>query len=363
MDRQRGCGQTRRGLIRARGDTMQELDVFFRECGPGWQPIDHLAHVAADVFGTRVVPLMSPQQSKLNLFRNTVLAPGKARRAKRSALIMAIDPYDIVRFFREPGRARNYNEVVVYICDSFYWRGFNRFSIFKHVDLVVRMRPFDQDIYEKHLGNRTIYAPFGADVLGLGGWQGTRDIDVLRVGRQPDEWDDDAESGARVEAAGLRFHGRPPQVEDAGEGMRLLFDYYRRSKLTLAHSNLISAHVGTHTSLDYITARWTDAAANGTIVAGHQPTLDRGLTEMLWPEMLVYFDSRDARENIEQLSEAQSNWTPEIARHNYLTALKRLDWRWRLQDIAAFMGWSAPGLDAAVAAVSQRIKEEETAQA
>jgi len=260
-------------------------------------------------------------------------------------------------FFAEPEHFRNYKEIAIYICDSFALWKIARPAMFRHVDLVVCMRPFDQDFYRDLVGDRLIYAPFGADVLGLGSWDAARDIDVLRVGRQPEEWEDDALSAKRLSEAGLSFNGRPPEAEALEEAMPHLFGYYARSKFTLAHTNLIGGHLGTHATYEYITARWTDAAANGTIVAGHQPTSDPTLSDVLWPEMLVHFENRESQDNITQLSDAVAGWTPALARHNHAMALERLDWRWRLKDIADHMGWSSQGLDDALESVKQRLSE------
>jgi hypothetical protein len=46
---------------------------------------------------------------------------------------------------------------------------------------------------------------WGSDVLGMGSGADKRAVDVLRLGRQPLEWDDDAVSGAACSDAGLRF--------------------------------------------------------------------------------------------------------------------------------------------------------------
>lgn len=335
---------------------MTQVDVLCRAMPPGWIAIEQLARVAAEVFDAPIRRINTPAARKRHLLRHLYLPPRRRKASKRAALIIATDPDDLLRFYREPGLFGDYKEIAIYICDSFALAKIRRLALFRRVDLIVRMRPFNEDFYSELMGDRTIYAPFGADVLGLGGWEGPRGTDVLRVGRQPEEWDDDAISAARLGASDLRFAGRPPFADTPEAGMALLFEQYRNSKVTLAHSNLICGHLGTHASLDYVTARWTDAAANGTLVAGHQPTKDRSLTEILWPELLVHFDSRDPQENIAQLNEVVARWTPEAARFNYKMALKRLDWRWRLKDIASYMGWTAPGLETAMSQLTARIE-------
>jgi hypothetical protein len=55
------------------------------------------------------------------------------------------------------------------------------------------------------------------------------------------------------------------------------------------------------------------------------------------------------------LKEAAQNWTTAAARLNNVRALERLDWRWRLQNLAKTMSLDVPLLDADVELVRARI--------
>ena len=120
-------------------------------------------------------------------------------------------------------------------------------------------------------------------MLDLGSSAACRPVDLLRVGRQPDAWDDDQRSDAACRLAGLRFAGRPPffpeNFKDSSAGHRDLCARYARAKFVLAHSNIVAPASYTHPSKEYISARWTDALAAGSVVAGIPPLIPRRIDQ------------------------------------------------------------------------------------
>jgi hypothetical protein len=340
-----------------------DIDVYYSDPGRGWWPIEDLALLAARLFRTDIRPVRSERSSRLNLIRHQLLGSPGRRKRDRAALLIAPSLWNVEEFVREPDLLSQYSQIATYICDSMHVEKFNRPGVFRHFDLVARMRPHDENIYRKWVGERALYAPFGTDALDRGGWRGARDLDVLRVGRQPPTWEDDAASAAKAASAGLTFHGRPPMIEGHEDAVQSLLGFYRCSKFTVAHSNLVAAHGSTHATKEYITARWTDALACGTVVAGVQPTGDRGVAEELWPEGLIHLDDTDIEANLGEIAQANAAWTPEVARYNHLMSLKRLDWRWRLRAIANAMDWKVPDLDQDILRLEDRIAAVESAAA
>jgi len=340
---------------------VKEIHVYSDVGGPGWMPIQALALLAARVFQSDVRPVRTQRSSRLNLFRHLLLGAGARRRADCGALVFSDRGGVLATFAREPDLFRQYGSVAVYICDSFWPEAFRYPRLMQQFDLVVRMCSHDGDFYRKWAGDRALYLPFGVDALARGGWDGARDIDVLRVGRQPGQWDDDDRAAAIFAEAGITYHGRPPFVEGHEAGMVSLFSYYRRAKFTIAHTNLISAHGSTHPTKDYITARWTDSAASGTTVVGVQPKTDSAMQDLLWPEGLVHLESVEPEHVVERVRDALEAWTPERARLNYVNALERLDWRWRLREIARRLDWPTAVLDAELEQLTKTAQAERAA--
>jgi hypothetical protein len=52
------------------------------------------------------------------------------------------------------------------------------------------------------------------------------------------------------------------------------------------------------------------------------------------------------------------SWTPETAANNQRMALARLDWRWRLKEIADYFGHHFPVLDRDLAIIRQQVGTE-----
>jgi hypothetical protein len=76
-------------------------------------------------------------------------------------------------------------------------------------------------------------------------------------------------------------------------------EYYRRARFVVAFSNLAAPAKYTHPTKAYFTGRWTDALANGAVVAGIHPVEDAGVGDLLWDGALLSFDRIDLAENIE----------------------------------------------------------------
>jgi hypothetical protein len=226
--------------------------------------------------------------------------------------------------------------------------------ILDQFDVVIFSQQYDSPFYEGLLGNRALWLGWGSDVLGLGSAAIDRPIDVLRVGRQPAAWDDDAFSTAACASRGLTFQGRPPFYESPEAQQRALMqEHYGRAKFVLAHSNVAAPASYTHATKEYITARWTDALAAGATVAGMPPLSDKALID--WPGALLPFDRIDFAHNLDAIEAAVSQWTPSRPLRNHLNALKRLDWRWRFARLAEVLGLDPTPLRAALQHLHARI--------
>jgi hypothetical protein len=171
-------------------------------------------------------------------------------------------------------------------------------------------------------------------VLRLGSPNDARPVDLQRLGRQPEGWEDDEEMRRACEAAGLRFAGRPAMHTDATENQSALMHHLAKAKFTLAFSNAVSPAPYTHPTSEYLTGRWTDSLASGAVVAGIAPKA-AATRELLWPGATLELRTTDPLEGIEQIVAAVANWNPTVARDNYRRSLQALDWRWRFRKLAA----------------------------
>lgn len=319
--------------------------VFSMHGYGGWGPISHMANLASDLLE---VPLEKPALREFSLWRRTRLTVlPLAKDGEAWKLYIARSPVSLKRYLALPEFDRPHRRVA-WIIDSFRSDIMLSPRLFRYFDLVVYTQKGEREAYERVAPGRTIYLPWGADVLEFGTGTGDRDIDLLRVGRQPEAWDDDARSATLCKMTGLRFQGRPPIDPDADPSLeqKRLMGWYGRSRFLLAFSNLVAQSEYTHPTKDYITGRWTDALAAGATVAGIAPMRDASCEDLLWPGATLEFDRIDPARNVETLRAAVAEWTPEVARQNYCEALQRLDWRWRFKTLADRMELRAPKLAA-----------------
>ena len=194
--------------------------------------------------------------------------------------------------------------------------------------------------------------PVGSDVLGHGTGESVRPVDVLRVGRQPAAWDDDDRLIQAAKLLGLEAAGRPPMYDDAGVGYRELMKATSRAKATLAFTNKVNPTPYTHPTREWLSYRWVDAIATGTVVAGVPPKC-QAASDLLWPEALLEVSPVDMKDGLRVIAEWTERWTPGIPRALHQRALMTLDWRWRLKTIAQEMDLTAPLLDSELGAIER----------
>ena len=325
--------------------------VFGDNGDRGWGPIEHFAHLAARLLALNLQRPTLQGTSRLSNLRQTFTrsrrgpSPGVIYLAKSPGEVkslMALDDFDHPRRFR-----------ALWIVDSFWTEWAPSARLMRHFDLVVYMQKGEADFYERLAPGRTLHLGWGADVLDLGSSAAERPVDVLRVGRQPPEWDDDPRSLSVCNAAGLQFAGRPPFLPedptDPSLGHRDLCRYYGQAKFVIAHSNLAAPAPYTHPLKEYVTGRWTDALAAGAVIAGVQPFGDPSAEDLLWPGATLDFDRIDLSHNVAALQEAAASWSPFIAQYNHHQALRKLDWRWRIKTLAECLDLGGPKLTSELA--------------
>jgi hypothetical protein len=243
--------------------------------------------------------------------------------------------------------------------DSFQTTWLPNRRVLDQFDIVIYKQAYDRPVYEGLVGDRALWLGWGSDVLDLGSAAADRSIDVLRVGRQPDEWDDDARTQAACLSRGLSFQGRPPQSATREQAQSdLMRNHLGRAKFCIAHSNVAAPAPYTHPSKEYLTPRWIDALASGASVAGIPPWADIELVD--WPGALLAFDRIDLEANLNQLASAVDRWTPAVAIHNHLQALRRLDWRWRFSTLAERLGLNPGALNEDLHRLKDRIDQTQS---
>jgi hypothetical protein len=254
-------------------------------------------------------------------------------------LMVCAGPGDLLKILHLTEWRKRFKFIAVWIIDSFWTT---------HISSIVKLSsPFDQFLittledvgpWKRMTGVPTSWLPWGSDVLGFDRMTAQREWDVTRVGRQPPEWSDDEVTSEAFECLGIKFRGRPSAGDlTTIENQRSLMSAYGNSKYILAFSNSVNPEIYTHPTRQYLTGRWVDSLSRGATVAGIRPRSET-VDELLWPGATLELPSVRRSEGIEVLAAAIGKWQPQVAAHNHLMALQKLDWRWRFHALAKHFG-------------------------
>jgi hypothetical protein len=321
--------------------------------GEGYLCIFHMARLAAKLLNGELV-VVQPGNPALADKLSGIFLPRK--RSRVSCLLICPSPVDLSRILLVQNWRKTYGRIVAWVFDSFWtewippWVRASR--IFDHVFVTERE---DLNHWRQTLRAPVDWLPWGADVLNLGSANPVRQLDLVRFGRQPKEWNDDQINAQACQSLGLTFHGRPPSFSDATENERGLMGMLSNTKFALAFSNRANPTIQTHPEREYITGRWTDALASGATVAGIPPRSE-SVQSLLWPEGLLDIGTVDQTKGLKVIASAALEWTPERAQLNYRRSLETFDWRWRFKMLAEALDTQSSNLDAELARLKSIIR-------
>ena len=324
---------------------------------PGWSPVNSMIRLAGRLFEAPIIPLDEEFKVRHGI---QALSLGRKRNSEKPDALLVVAKVNDLRFFvAHEGWRTSYNRVFAWIIDSFWTDRLLSVSLARVFDGFFVAYGGDVETYERRTGVPTFHLPWGADALSVADVTPDRPIDLQRIGRQPDPWQDDETTAKACEMRGIAFAGRPPFLENPLEQQRVLMgDYLCRAKFVLAFSNRVNATGYTHPDVEYVTGRWTDALACGCVVMGVPPYTDPLYRNCFWPEGGLELDTIDREPGLDALQRALKTWTPEVAQHNRVMALKYLDWRWRFLDIARMLGERFPKLDQELRGIDERLRRK-----
>ena len=236
----------------------------------GWAPVTALAHLVARLWQTEVTEIHPTRDH--TMWRKLASMAPRLRGSKPPLLIIAAHPGDLLSLADVRVLLGRFSQVGAWIIDSFWDERIPRFARERHT--IDRVWVTDAELVDHYAETMRVpcgWAPWGSDALD---WPGSaaRDVDVLRLGRQPLAWDDDKANRHDLGAHGLTYQGRFPGADDGLVSQALVVEQVARAKVVLASSNLASPAGYTHPTRDYLTARFTDAVSGGAMIAGQFPT-------------------------------------------------------------------------------------------
>lgn len=308
--------------------------LYLRAGGDGWGPIDELARLAARLMEARLVVV--DDRGEVSPLRKAASLLPPRRRPGRHLIVLAASPGLLAYTARFAHWRPGYETVTAWVIDSFWTDRISRFALRRgHFDQFFVTDKSLSEEWTQRTGTPTGWLPWGADVLAIGTVTGTRSIDLQRLGRQPPAWDDDNVTIRDGESLGLVVRGRPPMAATAVDNQAIVRAALMNAKFVLAFDNIINPTAYTHPTRSYVTGRWTGALAAGATVVGTAP---HNAADVLWEGATIEISDTDRQRGLAVVADLVADWTPEVSRAHHLRARSRLDWRYRIRDLAASIG-------------------------
>ncbi|MGA4670206.1 hypothetical protein ACPCG0_10505 [Propionibacteriaceae bacterium Y1923] len=320
----------------------------------GWGPVTALAHLVARLWEAQLVEVHPTKDYSLPRKLASMLPRLRGRRGP--LLVIAAHPGDLLALADARVLLGRFDQVGAWVIDSFWDERIPRFA--RERRTIDRVWVTDAELVERYATAMRVpvgWAPWGSDALG---WPGSsaRDVDVLRLGRQPAAWNDNEANRALFAERGLSYQGSFPGSQTDGlANQREVIRQLSRAKVVLASSNLASPADYTHRTRDYITARFTDAVTCGVRIAGQFPQVRAA---SLIPEAArVEVDVSTREAGIEAIAAAVGGWTESASLSLHAHALAALDWRHRVREISEELGVETPTLTQELSQLNAAIVE------
>lgn len=308
--------------------------IYIRAGGNGWGPVDQLASLTTRLLDGNLVTVQDA--GEVSIARKLLGQLPRHRSGDHALLVLASNPAHLAYTARLRHWLPGYRATAAWVIDSFWSDRISRMARHRgHFDHIFITDRELQDEWATATGAEIHWAAWGTDTLAIKDLPAERPVDLLRIGRQPEAWDDDRRTEEAAAAVGLTFEGRPAMDPDPAKNQQNVRSALLRSKFVLAFSNIVSPADYTHPARDYVTGRWTDALGAGAIVVGVAP---RAAAYTLGPGSTLEIDPADLTRGIEQIHEAVDRWSPSVPGQTHAHARATLDWRWRIHEIALTLG-------------------------
>ena len=340
-------------VARAMTPDMRRI-VYVRPPGHGWEPITRLARLAGRVLEAGVDEVL---ESRYGRREHYALYWPRMRRGDE-ILVIAAHPGHLQEITRNASWwLRGHHTVAAWVIDSFWSLRIPGIALDAgHFDHFFVTDGELVDHYRERTGTPTTFLPVGTDALRRGSHSADRPVDLQRIGREPEEWADDVVVAAGARSLGITHGGSPAFHEDEAASQRAVHAAMSQAKFTLAFSNRVNPMGYTHPDREYITSRGFDALANGASVAGAVPRC-HAAQELLWPDATLELGTTSRDDGLRVVKAAVDAWSPAAARLNHLRSLERLDWRWRLDELASTLGWRTASLEHELTVLRERISD------
>ncbi|MDO4252710.1 MAG: glycosyltransferase family 1 protein [Rothia sp. (in: high G+C Gram-positive bacteria)] len=312
---------------------------------PGWAPIRHMAELLCSYL--QVKPIVVDLAASLDKKTKLLATVPRLKKGERTALVIACDPGQLNAIAQSDFILRPYRNIIGWVIDSFWVDRIPRIArSLKTYDHIYVTDPADMQDWQTAGVPSVSCLAWGADVWGNieERVSSTKNVDLLRVGRQPEAWDDDQQTASAAAELGLIFSGRPAFGTSSSQAAQNLASSLKTAKCVLAFSNRVSPASYTHPRREYVTGRWMDALAWGCTVVGKVPATTIA-EDYFWQGATLDISPQDLKLGLKTVQNYLESWSSDQAKQHISMALKNLDWRYRFAELANYMNWKIDRLE------------------
>jgi len=295
---------------------------------------------------------------------------GEAIDSTNSILFMAaITIHSITQELRTID-ASKFSAIYAYIFDAFIDHNYHPSKLKKLISPNYRairklnhlFIPFRKSVnyFNELLDVPVSYVPLGVDVIGKGGYDPHKIIDVNGYGRQPTELCQLLSERFNQRDSNRVFHhtncAAIKKINDFYAHRRLFWHLLRKSRVALAFD--VMHTFNSDFSVPVVPQRLYESSAAGCVIVGIRPS-SQDMNELFnWPDAFIDLpdDVSGMFDSIEYILENHDLET--IGRRNYVECLARHDWRHRLIDIANIL--DLPHLVAKIETAIKRSTDQPT---
>lgn len=323
----------------------------------GWTPVWQMIDLLHQYAGGKLIRI-DPQLSQRKRTKILSVIPRYRRKNNRACIVIASDPgiaNSALRYFDIYYR---YEKVYLWVIDSFWSERIPRFlKKNKIFDKCFVMDSGDISDWKRQIEIPLGVLPWGADVLKINPENlSNKDVDVVRVGRQPEAWSDNQINQKYFTQKSLIYLGSPHIPGGHFKLEEHLEQTLARSKFLLAFNNLSSPAAYTHPTRSYLTSRWVKGISYGAVMLGAIPTSKTAL-ELLPRWVHVEISPTSPKDAVEGITQASEQWDPRLPYALHAYACSVFDWRHRFAEIFSDLGFESPNLEQDIKTLEERSKK------
>lgn len=275
---------------------------------------------------------------------------------KQVLIIVCLTVWDCKLLDHIPKWRTRFDVVCVYIFDALLdlktiksWKCHNFRQLIKSLDYIFIPMTGSLKEFEEIFQVPVAMIPMACDVMKFGSFNTERYIDLIGYGRQKQEHSDIFEQAYNSPQSKRIYyytnHMQIKKINDFYGHRRLFWKLLNNSHIALAYDVLTTENLlrKFSFSFSFVGQRWYECLAGGCMIVGKRPKCPEADQLLDWKDATIDLpdDQAELVPFIESLLTDKQRLYSSHHR-NYLYALARHDWRYRIVEMLSYLGLEQP---------------------